>query len=98
MVKHKLLYLATAFTAAVFRLFVELSESFAVASVKVVADLAVRVKAIWFLLVLGERSQKLFFLANGANLSGIRPRCFRFCIRQRFRFGVREPLRRELQP
>lgn len=46
MVKHKLLYLTTALTAAVLRLFVELSESFAVASVKVVADLAVRVEAI----------------------------------------------------
>lgn len=98
MVKYKLFHLTTALTATVLRLFVELSESFAVASVEVVADLAVRVEAIWFLLVLGKRSQKLFFLANGANLSGTRPRCFRLCTRQQFRFGVREPLRRELQP
>jgi len=98
MVKHKLLHLTTALTAAVLRLLMELSKSFAVASVEVVADLAVRVEAVWLLFVFSKRSQKLFFLANGANLSGTRPRCFRLCTRQRFRFGVREPLRRELQP
>lgn len=88
MVKHKFFHLTTALTTAVFRLFVELSKLPAVASVEVVADLTVRVKTIWFLLVLGERSQRFFFFADGANFSDTRPRCFQLCIRQRFQFGV----------